>query len=203
MRASSSRDETTHCPVCFFRSEICVCPILPVVNTKTEIWILRHVREAVRPANTGRLVALAIPGARIVPCGGGERIGGGKPALEVLPLAGTWLLWPDGPGLPVVAPLRCEAPLRIVALDATWHQARRLYRQTPFLHSLPKLALPAPETVRDRLRKQCRPDAMSTIEAVAAALTLLEGRQTAHPLEILYDEVVRRTRALRWGKKKA
>jgi len=202
MRASSPRDETTHCPVCFFRREICVCPILPVVSAKTEIWILRHVREAVRPANTGRLVALAMPGARVVSCGGGERIGGGRRVFETLPLTGTWLLWPDGPGLPA-DPLRCDAPLRIAVIDATWHQARRLYRQTPCLHQLPKLALPAPETSRQRLRKQRRPDGMSTIEAVAAALSLLEGKASARPLEILYDEVVRRSRALRWGERKS
>ena len=44
---------------------------------------------------------------------------------------------------------------------------------------------------------------MSTIEAVAAALSLLEGKASARPLEILYDEVVRRSRALRWGEKKS
>jgi len=93
--------------------------------------------------------------------------------------------------------------LRIAVIDATWHQARRLYRQTPCLHQLPKLALPAPETSRQRLRKQRRPDGMSTIEAVAAALSLLEGKASARPLEILYDEVVRRSRALRWGEKKS
>jgi len=35
-------------------------------------------------------------------------------------------------------------------------------------------------------------------EAVAAAVTKLEGACVAEPLERLYDEVVRRTSALRW-----
>jgi hypothetical protein len=42
---------------------------------------------------------------------------------------------------------------------------------------------------------------MSTLEAVAAAVTKLEGVEAGKPLEILYDEVVRRTISLRWGLK--
>jgi hypothetical protein len=40
---------------------------------------------------------------------------------------------------------------------------------------------------------------MSTLEAVAGAVTKLEGACVAEPLERLYDEVVRRTTTLRWG----
>jgi hypothetical protein len=42
---------------------------------------------------------------------------------------------------------------------------------------------------------------MSTLEAVAAAVARLEGAEAARPLEILYDELVRRTTSLRWGLK--
>jgi hypothetical protein len=42
---------------------------------------------------------------------------------------------------------------------------------------------------------------MSTLEAVAAAVARLEGAEAAKPLEILYDELVRRTTSLRWGLK--
>ncbi|HOW57478.1 MAG TPA: DTW domain-containing protein, partial [Smithellaceae bacterium] len=90
-------------------------------------------------------------------------------------------------------------PERVVVLDATWQQARRLYSRIAVLRTLPRLVLPAPAQQRKRLRKQHRSDGMSTIEAVAAALAKLEGRETAEPLEKLYDEVVRRKNAIRWG----
>ncbi len=198
MRASKPRNENTHCPVCYFRREICVCPVVPVVRTKTEILILRHVREAVRPANTGRLAALAMPNARIVSCGGGCRIGCDELAGCGLDTPGTWLLWPDGPGLSQEK-IRSMPPKRLAVLDATWHQARRLYRQTEVLHHLPKLVLSAPENARDRLRGQRRSDGMSTLEAIAAAVAMLEGEGVARPLENFYDEVVRRAKTLRWG----
>jgi len=71
----------------------------------------------------------------------------------------------------------------------------------PVLWTLPRLVLPEPIRSRDRLREQHRSDGMSTLEAVAAAVSKLEGVETAKPLEKLYDEVVRRTISLRWGLK--
>ena len=198
MRAARPRDPITHCLICYMRRPICVCPVLPQVRTKTEFIILRHIWEAERPSNTGRLAALSMPGARIVPCGGGTRIGLKPLDEKLLTQPGTWLLWPDGAAVKTDAP-DFVPPQRIVVLDATWHQARRLFRQTPALRALPRLALPEPDEHRARLRGQQRPDGMSTLEAVAAAVALLEGHHVAEPLERLYDEVVRRTTHLRWG----
>ena len=173
-------------------------PLIPTVITRTKFLILRHIYEAERPSNTGRLVALAMPNARIIPCGGGTRIGLSPIDDEFLQIPGTWLLWPDGtdtqPDMPDLTP-----PDRVVVLDATWQQARRLYSSMPVLRGLPRLVLPEPKQYRERLREQHRSDGMSTIEAVAAAVTKIEGAESARPLEMLYDELVRRTISLRWG----
>ena len=199
MRSNKPRDEYSHCPRCYQRREICICPILPTVTTRTEILILRHIWEAERPSNTGRLAALAMPNSRIIPCGGGARAGISPIDDEFLRVPGTWLLWPDGTGTQSnVSELK--PPARVVVIDATWSQARRLYRSMPVLQALPRLVLPAPIRCRDRLREQHRSDGMSTLEAVAAAVAKLEGVETARPLEILYDELVRRTTFFRWGK---
>ena len=201
MRSNKPRDENSHCFRCYQRREICICPILPTVTTRSEFLILRHIYEAQRPSNTGRLVALAMPNTRIIPCGGGTRIGLSPIDDEFLRVPGTWLLWPDGTGTqPDISDL--TSPDRVVVIDATWSQARRLYRSTPVLQALPRLVLPEPKRLRDRLREQYRSDGMSTLEAVAAAVAKLEGIETAGPLEKLYDELVRRTTSLRWGQGK-
>ena len=200
MRSNKPRDENSHCPLCYQRREICLCPILPTVKTRTEFLILRHIYEAERPSNTGRLVALAMPNSRIIPCGGGTRIGLSPVDDEFLRVPVTWLLWPDGTGAqPDISDL--TPPSRVVVIDATWQQARRLYSSMPVLRELPRLVLPAPIRCRERLREQHRSDGMSTLEAVAAAVAKIEGIETARPLEELYDELVRRTTSLRWGRK--
>ena len=196
MRSNRPRDENSHCPRCYQRRKICICPILPTVQTQAEFLILRHIYEAERPSNTGRLAALALPHSRIIPCGGGTRIGLAPVDDEFLRADGTWLLWPDGTGTKSnVSDL--TLPVRVVVIDATWQQARRLFSSMPALRALPRLILPAPIRSRDRLREQHRSDGMSTIEAVAAAVAKLEGVETAQPLEKLYDELVRRTLSLK------
>ena len=199
MRSNRPRDENTHCPRCYQRLEICICPILPTVTTRTEILILRHMWEAERPSNTGRLAALVMPNSRIIPCGGGARTGDSRIDDAFLWAPETWLLWPDGTGAKSNVS-EFKPPARVVVIDATWSQARRLYRSMPVLRALPRLVLPVPIRCRDRLREQHRSDGMSTIEALAAAVAKLEGIETARPLEILYDELVRRTTSLRWGR---
>jgi DTW domain-containing protein len=202
MRASSRRDHNSHCFRCYMRREICICPILPTVQTQAEFLILRHVQEAERPSNTGRLVALAMPNSRIFSCGGGDRIGLSSLNEELLRSPGTWLLWPDGISTRSDMPDKTP-PERVVVLDATWRQARRLYNRMPILRAMPRLALPAPTQYRNRLREQHRSDGMSTIEAVAAAVTKLEGVDVAESLEKLFDEVVQRTITWRWGVKQS
>jgi len=198
MRAFKPRTPDTHCLRCLLRREICICPILPSVSTRTEFLILRHIGEGWRPSNTGRLIALAMPNSRIISWGGGTRVGLSPIDDDLLRAPGTWLLWPDGPP---DTQRDLMPPKRIVVLDATWRQARRFYHRTPTLWSLPRFVLPSPTLSRNRLRDQHRADGMSTIEAVAAAVSMIEGTQAAEPLEKLYDEVVRRTNVLRWGDK--
>jgi DTW domain-containing protein len=192
------RNHDSHCVLCYQRREICICPIMPRVQTRTKFLILRHVQEANRPSNTGRLVALAMPNARIVACGGGDRTGGVSLDVELQRTPGTWLLWPDATG--TLAGIPESPPEQVVVLDATWRQARRLYSRLPVLRAMPQLVLPAPAYGRDRLRKQHRSDGMSTIEAVAAAVAKIEGADAAAPLERLFDEVVRRMFSVRSGR---
>ena len=199
MRASRPHNHYSHCLRCYMRREICICPILPTVQTRTEFLILRHIAEAERPSNTGRLAALALPNSRVFSCGGGDRLGFSPPDEQILQKSGTWLLWPDG----ISSDIPDAPPDRVVVLDATWRQARRLYARMPVLWTMPRLALPAPAQYRNRLREQRRSDGMSTIEAVAAAVARLEGAEVAEPLEKLYDEVVQRTFTQRWGVKKS
>jgi len=143
-------------------------------------------------------VALALPNSRMISCGGGERIGLPRINDNLLSSPGTCLLWPDG---------RCSKadesdmipPTRIVVIDATWSQARRLYSSMSALWAMPRLALPSPAGNRKRLREQHHSNHMSTLEAVAAAVAKLEGKESAKPLEELFDELVRRRNSLRWG----
>jgi len=120
--------------------------------------------------------------ARIVPYGGAE------PFDDAL-LGGpdTWLLHPDAPS--AAPPGR---PQRLVLLDATFRQTRRMYKKLAPLHALPKCALELPHVRTPGRRIAPRADGLSTIEAIAAALARFESPDLAPPLLAAYAEFVRR-----------
>jgi DTW domain-containing protein len=160
----------------------CVCAAIPRVETRTRFVILRHNSELYRPSNTAHFAALAMPGCEIVEYGREN-----EPFDDtVLPTApGTFLLFEGGRSQPAGEPCR-----RLIVLDGTWSQARRMRQRVQALRGLPILTLPAPVAPRRRLRKPARAEEMSTLEAIARAVALLEGEAQAAPLERFHDAIV-------------
>jgi DTW domain-containing protein YfiP len=167
---------------------VCVCADVPVIATRTRIVIVRHRSEQTRSSNTGRLAHLALPNSEIIDHAvEGELV---DPARIAQP--GTWILWPEGEPR-TVAPV--PPPARLIILDGTWQQARRMRQRLPGVRGLPVLRLPDQAAQRDRLRESPGFGLVSTIEAIARALRLLEGDEAAAALERLFDRAVASARA--------
>jgi DTW domain-containing protein len=171
------------CARCLLPLRVCLCADIPTIATRTRIIIVRHHLERHRSSNSGRLAALALPNSEIIDHGGLT----GPATLP--PLAAGWLLYPQGE--PVTA---CPAPppRELVVLDATWSQARRMYRKLDGLRGLPLLHLAPAAMPAGRLRASPGPGMISTIEAIAGALRLLEGDAAGAALERLFAVAVER-----------
>jgi DTW domain-containing protein YfiP len=154
--------------------------------TQTRVVIIRHHLERWRSSNSGRLAHFALPNSEIIDHGGS----GGLAVLP--PLDGAWLLFPEG--APTLAP-PAPPPRQLIVLDATWSQARRMFRKLAALRGLPLLRLPDAPVPTARLRESPAPGRVSTIEAIASALRLLEGDAVAAPLEALFAVAVTRAAA--------
>jgi DTW domain-containing protein YfiP len=170
----------TACQRCLFQR--CLCPEVPTIVTRTRVVIVRHHLERHRSSNTGRLAHLALPNSEIVDHGGLEGV------ARLPPLEGAWLLFPEGDaGVPA------EPPKQLVVLDATWSQARRMFRKISALRGLPILRLPPGPMAAARLREAPGPGMVSTIEAIARALDRLEG--AGQELDHLFQVAVQRAAA--------
>ncbi|MDD3954055.1 MAG: hypothetical protein PHY82_09095 [Lentisphaeria bacterium] len=90
------------------------------------------------PRDSGRLSrplplsCAALTNSKRISCGGGQRIGLPRVADDLLNTHGTWLLWPDGACTRLRVSDR-QSPTRVVVIDATRQQARRLYSSLPAL----------------------------------------------------------------------
>ncbi|MBZ4407090.1 DTW domain-containing protein [Myxococcus sp. XM-1-1-1] len=191
MRSRTPEDLAGRCPRCFLPSPLCLCAELPSIPTRTELLVIRHHKETLKSTNTARMAALALPRCHIVSYGSpGQRFD-----ASVLEDDGsTWLLFPDAQQ--TAAP-EAEKPRRLIVLDGSWGQARRMVQRLPGLRRLPGLKLPPPPLDSRRLRRPPHPDGMSTIEAIAGALTYLEGEDVSRPLYDLHEKMIDRVLASR------
>lgn len=133
---------------------------MPPLAHRTELLILQHPAEAGHAKNTALLLTLGLERAQLLR---------GEVFDAALAAPGTALLYP-GDGVPA-APADVR---RLILLDGSWRQSRRLLSASPWLADLPRLALPALPG-RYALRRAHRPGQLSTLEAGLHALTALEG----------------------------
>ncbi|MET0340352.1 MAG: tRNA-uridine aminocarboxypropyltransferase [Polyangiales bacterium] len=170
MKEASFREE---CARCGRPAVGCYCAAITPIETRTKVLILQHPREHEVAINTARIAALALPRCELVV---GVELG--QQAAVQRALADTAhppvLLYP-GPDARDLASEPPQHPVTLVVIDGTWAQARQLFRKNPWLKELPRYAF-APSTPSEyRIRREPRPDYVSTIEALVHALPHLEG----------------------------
>ncbi len=158
---------------------------------RTRVVLLTHRAERRKSTNTGRLVVLGIQGAEVRLRG--ERDADPRPPLPPLSEARRLLLFPhagarelspeDGRGPPVV----------LLVPDGSWNQARRILARDPDARAAEPVTLPPGPPSRYELRQAPRPGALSTVEAVARALGVLEDPAIEPWLTGILDTFVERT----------
>jgi DTW domain-containing protein YfiP len=184
MRSRTPADLAGRCSRCYLPTRLCLCAEVPRIDTRTAFLVIRHNKEKEKSTNTARMAALALLRCEVLTYGAP-----GEPFdTSVLEAPDTWLLFPGAqPPAPEAPP-----PQRLVVLDGSWGQARRMVQRVPVLRRLPGLTLPPPLPDTRRLRRPPHPEGMSTLEAIAGALALLEGEEVARPLYALHERMIDR-----------
>ena len=173
------------CPGCRVIFTHCLCALRPQVTTRAGICLIMGDIEPLKPSNTGWLIADVVQDTAAF---GWSRTAV-DPALLALLADPQWAPCLVFPGeyveaervvteVPQVAGKR---PL-FVLLDATWSEARKMFRKSPYLNHLPVLSLQPEQLSRYRLRRSTRDDHLCTSEV--AALCLAVGGEP-HAAEIL------------------
>ena len=84
------------------------------------------------------------------------------------------------------APGPGKRPLFIL-LDATWPEARKMFRKSPYLDHLPVLSFQSEQISRYKLRRSRRDDHFCTSEVAALCMDLAGDPQVARLLEAYLD----------------
>jgi len=171
---------------------LCVCALVPHLQTQTRVVLVLHQLEDRKPTNTGRLAVRCLPNSAVV------FRGRGAPACpsDAWTSAGrSLLLFPHADARPLEAKLArdSDGPITLVVPDGTWRQAARARRRVAGLDRLACVRLPDDGAPFYRLRRATRPGRLSTLEAIARALGILEGPQVQQALEHILRVMVDRT----------
>jgi DTW domain-containing protein YfiP len=138
--------------------------------TTTQVVLVQHPRERDVAIGTARMTHLSLPGSRLV-----EGLAfDDHPALQDIFDDDTAVLYPGEDARPLDDWLT-RRPRRLVVVDGTWSQAKKLLRLNPRLAALPRLSYSPAQPGNYRIRREPTAQHLSTIEATAAVLGVLEG----------------------------
>jgi DTW domain-containing protein YfiP len=178
------------CERCRVLPSHCLCAWRPRIEAEAGVCLIMHDVEALKPSNTGWLIGDVLADTFAF---GWSRTGV-DPALLALLADPRWQPYVVFPG-EYVAPQRVTDEVRVhqdrrplfILLDATWSEARKMFRKSPYLDALPVLSLQPEQLSRYRLRRSRRDDHLCTAEVAALCLELAGETPAASALGAWLD----------------
>lgn len=190
------------CPRCRVPAAFCVCAQRPAVREtpRAGFCLLLHDIEPLRPSNTGWLVADTVKDTHAF---GWARTTADPALLALLadPSRRPFVVFPAdaAPAERVVrdvAPADGRRPL-FVLLDATWPEARKMFRKSPYLDRFPVLSFDVTGPARYLLRRTRAGASLCTAEVAAACLRVAGETSAATDLDAWLDTFVEASMRLR------
>lgn len=184
-----SRSE--RCPGCRVIPSYCLCAWRPHVEVQAGVCLLMYDVEALKPSNTGWLIADLVADTHAF---GWQRTEVDPRLLELLddPQYAPCVVFPGEYAEPervievLPPPTDGKRPLFIL-LDATWTEARKMFRKSPYLNRFPVLSLRPEQLSRYRLRRSKRDEHLCTAEVAALCLELAGEPRAAQALDAWLD----------------
>lgn len=178
------------CERCLFTPSTCICGAIKRLTNKVSVVILQHPSEEKIAKNTAKLLNLSLIDCKIIK---GEN-NTDFAMLNSLPLESTVLLYPnehatyldDANPKPALSNIT-----HLIVIDGTWKKAYKILQLTPLLTKFKTVSFKQLPQNRYAIRKAPRADSLSTLEAVAHSLLLIEQLNPA-PLYNLLDELIQK-----------
>ncbi|ROS04822.1 DTW domain-containing protein YfiP [Sinobacterium caligoides] len=177
MSKTPQKDTRAHCERCLRPASVCLCHLICKINNDIKVTIYRHPSETNKAVGTASLAHLCLENSSIIDTEVVKQVTHAQETLQVLvfpPLeaeATSSIVLNTS----ALAALLNDRPIELIFLDGTWKKARKMYYLSPDLHQLPKLNLDLSGiTAHYTIRKAEKSGQLSTLEAIAAALSQCE-----------------------------
>ena len=186
------------CAGCRLQPSHCICALRPLLPVDAGFCLLMADIEPLKPSNTGWLVADVVADTFAFGWARTEV----DPALLGLLADPQWQPYLVFPAEPVGGRVVSDALLvsatsdgdaqqlkrpLFVLLDATWPEARKMFRKSTYLDGLPVLSLQGEQLSKYRLRRSQQDEHFCTSEIAALCLALAGEALAAQTLEAYLD----------------
>ncbi|MCD9476686.1 tRNA-uridine aminocarboxypropyltransferase [Photobacterium phosphoreum] len=179
------------CQRCGFQFN-CICAVEPQLQSVADFVLLTHPRECNKDTNTGVLMTRTLPSCRVEMW---HRTQPPQALLDQLknPYYQAWLVFPSDeqhPALPLTLPTATDTKILLIILDATWQEARKIVRKSPWLNQLPRIAITPQHTSSYALRRNQQPGHLCTCEVGIELLNLTHEPQAAQQLQTYFEHFI-------------
>ncbi|WP_120993366.1 tRNA-uridine aminocarboxypropyltransferase [Stutzerimonas urumqiensis] len=188
---SARGSRVQRCADCRVMLAHCFCRLKPQLASRAGFCLLMHDVEMLKPSNTGWLIADLVPSTYAF---GWSRTAVAPGLLSLLsdPQWQPYVVFPGEYASAERVVERCAEPEPsrrplFILLDATWTEARKMFRKSPYLNGVPVLSLSPDSLSRYRLRRSRRGDHLCTAEVAARCLELAGDLRAAEGLEAWLD----------------
>ena len=188
------------CPNCRVNNHFCVCDHIKSFAIQTKVSLIVHVRELKLTSNTAQFAQKMLPDHAEVIIRG--RMNDTFDSSPVLKKTGRPIfLYPHEDALELNDEFKEKypGPYHLIIPDGNWQQARKVRQREEGFSSLPAVKLPQGITSEYGLRKAIHPEWVSTYEAMAHALGILESSEVKEKLLNFFRLWVKRTEQARSG----
>lgn len=189
------------CGGCGLSPSRCICSHIPKLNLKTQLLLIIHAKELKRTSNSGSLAVEALTNSQM-------KVRGEK-AVE-LDLSSTLsdeyhnlLLYPSEDAVELNSAFMASLPtkpIRLIVPDGNWRQASKVPSRHKELASVQRVIIKHLNQATYHLRKETSPYGMSTLEAIARAMGVIESAAVESELMKLYQLKLEKTLEGRKGR---
>ncbi len=200
------KDDIGCCTVCSLPLFACLCGIVPEIKSNVDFWLITHDNEHDKPTNTGRLISASLPNTKIF---NWSRVAPDQNLLGLLKdnTFNPFLVFPsiyaaaEQPQCDSLTVQDKQGRPVFVIIDATWQQARKIYRKSPYLHSLPLVSLSPAQPSIYTLRRNHHRQHLCTAEVAAAVLETRGELRQASVLKALLQVFCDRYQGAKLGQR--
>jgi len=184
------------CRHCMLLPYLCICSIKKTVKTQSAFLLLMYDDEILKPSNTGRLIADLVPETFAYIWSRTE------PNEDMLALVNDpkWqpiVVFPEEyaqaervlvqSAIPQVETSVSDKRPLFILLDGTWAQAKKMFRKSPYLDTLPVLSFSPEKLSQYLVRKATKDNQLATAEVASLVLASIGEQENADLLALLFS----------------